>query len=216
MEQQKKKLTEAEREAIALKYKRRIIELGIPIFGVPPAEELEEFGNVVQFHDPHAAERAEAVARSKEKSKEFEQRILDSTIQLLAAAPRPDEGRPNHRKPGDLRRTAERLRTCEVDLPDPSLDREAEADAFDRYANFELAQIALGKQIGAVRNEVGAKLLPVLMTLMAFAQDVLHVLKEWAREDPEGPAAGYFRDFNRAWRQGTAKPRGRVRRHGRA
>lgn len=90
MEQQKKKLTEAEREAIALKYKRRIIELGIPIFGVPPEEELEEFGgNVVPFHDPHAEERAEAVERSREKSKEFQLRAWECAARQMRTATPP-------------------------------------------------------------------------------------------------------------------------------
>ena len=211
MEQQKT-LTEAEREAIALKHKRRILELGIPIFGMPPEDELEEFGGSVAFlPDPNAEARAGGAERGLAKSEEFRQRILDASTRLLQAAPRPDEGRPHHRKPGDLHRTARRLRGREVDLPDPALDREAEAAAFDRYANFEKAKIALGKEMNAVRNEVAAGLFPLLMTLLRFARDVLHVLKEWAKEDPEGPATAYFRDFNRTWRQSSARSRGKRR-----
>ena len=209
--QQKKQLTPEEREAIALKYKRRILELGIPIFGMPPESELEEYGaNVVPFSDPNAETRAAAAERSRAKSQEFLRRIIDATIELSEAAPPPDQGRPHHRKPGDLHRTAERLLAGEVDLPE-GFDRVEEAASFDQHAEFEKQKIAFGREMDAVANEAAAGLLPVLMTLLAFAQDVLHVLKAWAQEDPDGPGAGYYRDFNRAWRQSTGRSRGRPR-----
>jgi len=183
---QKMKLTEAEREAIAAKYQRRIIELGTPIFG-PPDGDL----NIVPFADP--------------KSQEFQRRIMDATLGLLEAAPPLDEETPPHRKPGDLNRTAERLRAGEVDLPDPSLDREEVAASFDKHAEFARKKVAFGAEMDAVANEALAGLLPVLLALKDFATELLQIVKEWAREDPDGPAAGYFRDMNRAWRQGAGR-----------
>jgi hypothetical protein len=92
MQQQPKKiLTQEERDAITAKYQRRIIELGIPIFG-PPAE--GELGpDVLPFPDPHAEERAAAAAQGRAKAQELQDRIVEATIQLLEAAPPPDESR---------------------------------------------------------------------------------------------------------------------------
>src|SRR5947209_7485234 len=139
---QQKKLTQAERDAITEKYQRRIIELGTPIFGPPDALTISE---------PNA------------KSQEFQRRIVDATIQLMEAAPPPDEETPPHRRPGDLNRTAARLRAGEVDLPDPTLDREQEAASFDRHADFARAEIAFGHEMDAVAAEALTGLLPVLM-----------------------------------------------------
>src|SRR5437763_1408959 len=120
---EKKKLTEEERAAIAAKYKRRIIELGTPLFG--SAERWFVLGpDVEAIPDPYAEARAVAAEQSRAKSEEFLQRITDATIHLMEAAPPVDEEPPQHRKPGDLSRTAERLRAGKVDLPDPALDRE--------------------------------------------------------------------------------------------
>ena len=189
---QKKKLTDAEREAITAKYERRIIELGTPIFGPP---------------DEGAEARAIATEQSRAKSQEFERRIIDATIQLLEAAPPLDEEPPPHRRPGELNRTAERLRAGEVDLPDPDLDREEVAASLDRHAEFERKKVAFGGEMDSVANEAIAGLLPVVLALKAFATELLHIVKEWAQEDPEGPAAGYYRDMNRAWRQGAGRSR---------
>ena len=205
---QKKKLTDAEREAIAAKYQRRIIELGTPIFG-PPEEEGECGPNVVPFPDPDAEARAIAAERSRAKSQEFERRIIDATIQLLEAAPPIDEEAPPHRKPGDLNRTAERLRAGEVDLPDPDLDREEVAASLDRHAEFARAKLSFGEEMDAVAYEAITGLLPVVLALKDFAIGVLHIAKQWAEEDPDGPAADYYRDLNRAWRQGAGRSRRR-------
>lgn len=188
MEPMKKQLTDAERDAITAKYERRVIELGESIFGP-----MEEVG-----HRP-----------PNEKSVEFERRIIDATIQLLEAAPPDYAGTAPHRKPGDLNRTAERLRAGEVDLPDPTLDREETAALFDRHAQFARSEIAFGQEMDAVANEAAAGLLPILMTLKEFVIDLTHLMKEWAQEDPDGPGAGYYRDFNRALKKGE----GRTRRH---
>jgi hypothetical protein len=192
---QKKRLTDAEREAITAKYQRRIIELGTPLFG-PPDE------------GPEA--RTIATEQSRAKSQEFEQRIIDAAIQLLEAAPPLDEEPPPHRRPGELNRTAERLRAGEVDLPDPDLDREEVAASLDRHAEFERKKVAFGGEMDAVTNEALDGLLPVILALKDYATELLHIVKEWAQEDPEGPAAGYFRDLNRAWRQGAGRSRGRA------
>lgn len=111
-----------------------------------------------------------------------------------------------HRKPGDLNRTAERLRAGEVDLPD-GFDREEEAALFDRHADFAREEIAFGHEMDAVAIESLTGLLPVLLALKDFGRELLHVLKEWAQEDPDGPGAGYYRDFNRAVRQGAGRAR---------
>lgn len=206
MEQQKK-LTDAEREAIAAKYQRRIIELGTPIFG--PPEEAELGPNVLPFPDPDAEARAIAAERSRAKAKEFQLRIIDATIELLEAAPPLDEEPPPHRRPSELNRTAERLRAGEVDLPDPDLDRFEVADSLDRHAEFERTKVAFGSEMDAVAYEALTGLLPVLLALKDFAAEVMKVVKEWAREDPDGPAAGYYRDLNRAWRQGAGRSRGK-------
>jgi hypothetical protein len=192
--EQKRKLTDAEREAIAAKYQRRIIELGTPIFG-PLMEDGEGAPNIVPFADP--------------KSQELERRIIDATIRLLETAPPADEETPPHRKPGDLNRTAERLRAGEVDLPDPDLDREEVAASFDRHADFARAKIAFGQEMDAVTEEALAGLLPILLALKDFAADLLNVVKQWAREDPDGPAVEYYREMNRAWRQGAGRSRGK-------
>ena len=205
---QQKKLTDAEREAIAAKYQRRIIELGTPIFGPPDEDEVLGL-DVLPFPDPNAEARAMAVERGRAKTLEFERRIIDATIQLFEAAPPRDEEAPPHRKPGHLNRTAERIRAGEVDLPDPDLDREEVAASFDRHAEFEREQLAFGKEMDAVTNEALDGLIPVLLALKDFMAGVLNIVKQWAQEDPDGPAAGYYRELNRAWRQGV----GRSRRH---
>lgn len=189
---QKKQLTAEEREAITAKYQRRILELGTPIFG-PPEE--SEATNVVSFPNP--------------KPQELQRRIIDATIELLEAAPPEDEETPHHRKPGDLHRTAERLREGDVDLPDPTLDREAVADSFDQHAEFERQKIAFGHEMDAVAVEALEGLLPILETLKNFAIDVLHEMKRWAEEDPDGPGAEYYRAMDRAWRQGAGRSRRR-------
>lgn len=205
---QQKKLTDAEREAITAKYQRLIIELGTPIFGPPDEGELGP--DVLPFPDPNAEARAMAVERGRAKAEEFERRIIDATIRLFEAAPPPDEEAPPHRKPGHLNRTAERLRAGEVDLPDPDLDREEVAASLDRYAAFEREELAFGQEMNAVTNEALDGLIPILLALKDFAVGALMIVKQWAQEDPEGPAAGYYREMNRAWRQGF----GRSRRHG--
>jgi hypothetical protein len=187
---QKKILTTAQREAITAKYQRRIIELGIPLFGPPDDEELPA---------PNA------------KSQELQQRILDATIQLLETeAPPADEEAPRHRKPGDLVRTAERLRAEEVDLPDPSLDREEIAASLEKHAHFERAQVAFGNEMDAVTIEALEGLFPILVALREFVVDVFHVVKEWAEEDPDGPAGEYYQEMKRAWRKGAGRSRGKA------
>jgi len=47
------------------------------------------------------------------------------------------------------------------------------------------------------------------MALQDFFTKLLKLVKEWAQEDPDGPATGYYRDMNRAWRKGTGRSRGR-------
>jgi hypothetical protein len=187
---EQKKLTEAEREAIAAKYQRRIIELGTPIFGPP-----EEDGAIlVSSPDP--------------KAQELQLRIIDATIQLLEAAPPQDEETPHHRKPGDLHRTADRLREGEVDLPD-GFDREEAAAAFDRHAQFEEEKIAFGHEMDAVALEALAGLLPILERVNTFVFDVFHEMKRWAEEDPDGPGVGYYQEMARAWRKGAGRSRGK-------
>ena len=204
--QQKRILTQMERDAITAKYQRRIIELGIPIFG-PPEE--GEFGpNVVPFPDPHAEERAIAAEKGRAKAQEFQDRIVDATIQLLETAPPPDELRPAHRKPGDLERTAARLRSGEVDLPE-GFDREQEAATFDRQAAFARQQIAFGQEMDAVALEALTGLLPILEAVKEFALNVFHEVKRWAEEDPDGPGAEMYRELNKAWRKGAGRSRGR-------
>ena len=194
---QKKKLTQAERDAITEKYRLRIIELGTPIFGPPDGpEELDP--NVLPFPNPNSA-----------KAQELVRRIIDATIELLEAVPPLDEETPHHRKPGDLNRTAERLREGEVDLPDPHLDREEVAVSFDRHADFARAKIAFGNAMDAVTLEALAGLLPILERVRDFAFDVLHEVKRWAEEDPEGPGAQYYREMNHARKQGAGRSRGR-------
>jgi hypothetical protein len=207
---QKKNLTTAEREAITAKYQRRIIELGIGLFG-PPDEGEETFGaNVVPFPDPNAEAHAAAAERSQAKAHEFQCRIIDATIQLLETeAPPLDEEAPPHRKPGDLIRTADRLRTHDVDLPDPTLDREEVAASLDTHAKFEKAKVAFGAKMDAVALEAITGLLPILEAVKIFVLDVFHVIKEWAQEDPDGPGAELYRDMNRAWRKGAGRSRGR-------
>ena len=204
--QQKKILTQAERDAITAKYQRRIIELGIPIFGPPDEGELGP--NVLPFPDPHADERTAAAEEGRAKAQELQDRIVDATIQLLEAAPPPDELRPAHRKPGDLDRTAARLRAGEVDLPE-GFDREEVAASFDAHANFARKEIAYGQEMEAVALEALTGLLPVLEALKNFALDVFHEVKRWAEEDPDGPGADLYRDLNRAWRKGAGRSRGR-------
>ncbi len=193
--QQKKILTQAERDAIAAKYQRRILDLGTAVFGPLEESEASEASNVVPFPDP--------------KAQEFQLRIIDATIQLLEAAPPEDEETPHHRKPGDLHRTAERLREGEVDLPDPTLDREAIADSFDQHAQFEKQKIAFGHEMDAVALEALEGLLPILETVKNFALDVFHEVKRWAEEDPDGPAAEYYQQMNRARREGAGRSRSR-------
>lgn len=205
---QMKKLTEAEREAITAKYQRRIIELGIPIFGMPDEAELAELNVVGPFDDPNAEERAIRAERGRAKSAEFQRRIVNATIEMLEALPPEYDGPPKHRKPGDLNRTAERLRNNEVDLAD-GFDREEEAALLDQHAEFERAKIEFGHNMDAVALEALNGLLPILEAVKKFATDVFHLIKEWAREDPEGPAAGYYAELNRAWRQGAGRSRGR-------
>ena len=204
--QQKKILTQAERDAITAKYQRRIIELGIPIFGPPDEGELPP--NVLPFPDPNAEERAIAAEAGRAKAQELERRIIDATIQLLEATPPDEEARPAHRKPGDLNRTAERLRGHEVDLPE-GFDREEEAAKFDRYADFARVEIAYGEQVDAVALEALNGLLPILEAVKKFALDVFHEVKRWAEEDPDGPGAELFRELNRAWRKGAGRSRSR-------
>ena len=190
---QKKQLTLQEREAIAAKYQRRIIELGTPIFG--PPEDGAFSSNVVPFPNP--------------KADELLSRILEASKQLLEAAPPLDEEPPAHRKPGDLVRTAERLRAGEVDLPDPTLDREEVADSLESHAEFERAKLAFGEEMDAITLEALAGLEPILHAVVNFALDVFHEVKRWAEEDPEGPGADLYRDLNRARRQGAGRSRGR-------
>jgi hypothetical protein len=129
---------------------------------------------------------------------------------LLETEPPPaGEETPAHRKPGDLNRTAERLRNDEVDLPDPSLDREQVAASFDAHATFERATIDFGKKMDAVALEALNGLLPMLEAIRAFALNVFHEVKRWAEEDPEGPGAELFDQMNRAWRKGAGRSRGR-------
>jgi len=190
--QQKKVLTQAERDAITAKYQRRIIELGIPIFG-PPGED-DPGTNVLPPPAPHA--------------QELQQRIVDATIQLLETTPPPDEARPAHRKPGDLERTAARLRAGEVDLPE-GFDREQEAASFEGQAKFARAQIAFGQEMDAVALEALTGLLPILEAVKDFAMNVFHEVKRWAEEDPDGPGAEVYRELNKAWRKGAGRSRGR-------
>jgi hypothetical protein len=194
---EKRKLTDAEREAIAAKYQRRILELGTAVFGPPEVAEGEPASNVLPFPDPNA-----------EKAQELERRIIDATIQLLEAAPPEDEVTPPNRKPGDLHRTAERLRAEEVDLPDPDLDREKAAASFDQHAAFEKQKIAFGREMDAVTLEALEGLVPILEAVKKLALDLFHEVKRWAEEDPEGPAAEYYRELYRAWRQGAGRSRG--------
>lgn len=184
---QKKILTEAERDAITAKYQRRILELGTAVFG-PPDEVIEE-------REPNA------------KAQELQRRIMDASIQFLEAAPADYVGTAPHRKPGDLNRTAERLRGEEVDLPD-GFDREEEAALLEEHAEFARAEIDFGHEMDAVALEALTGLLPILETVRKFVIDILHVVKEWAQEDPEGPGAEYYRELNRAWRQGAGRSRG--------
>ena len=170
---QKKKLTDAEREAIAAKYQRRILELGTAVFGPP-----DEVGT-----NPKDA-----------KAQELERRIIDASIQLFEAAPPDVQETAPHRKPGDLNRTAERQRTGDDYLP----------DGFDR------AKITFGHEMDAVTLEALAGLLPILEVVKNLALDIFHEVKRWAEEDPEGPAAGYYREMNRAWRQGAGRSRTRT------
>ena len=203
----KKILTQAERDAITAKYQRRLIELGIPLFGLPEEGELApELG---AFSDPDADARAIGRERGRAKAEEFQRRILDATIQLLET-PRPpaDEETPPHRKPGELNRTAERIRLSEVDLPDPALDREQVAASFDAHAELERAKIAFGQQMDAVTLEAIAGLLPILEAVKSFALDVFHEVKRWAEEDPDGPGAEMYEQLNRAWRKGAGRSRG--------
>lgn len=184
---QKKPLTPEEREAIAAKYQRRILELGTAVFGP-----LEEVGQ-----------------RPKDaKSLEFERRIIDASIQLLEAVPPDYDGTAPHRKPGDLDRTAERLRTNEVDLPE-GFDREKEAARFGQHANLERQKIASGHEFDAVALEALEGLIPILEVVKNFALDVFHEMKRWAEEDPDGPGAGYYEEMKRAWRQGAGRSRQR-------
>ncbi|HEX7138189.1 MAG TPA: hypothetical protein VF219_10095 [Vicinamibacterales bacterium] len=204
--QQKKVLTQAERDAITAKYQRRILELGIPIFGPPDEGELGP--NVLPFPDPHAEERAVAAEEGREKAEELQRRIIDAAIQFLETAPPPDELRPAHRKPGDLDRTAARLSAGEVDLPE-GFDREKEAASFAGQADFARAGIAFGHEMEAVTLEALTGLLPILEAVRAFALNVFHEVKRWAEEDPDGPGADLYRELNRAWRQGAGRSRGR-------
>ncbi|HEX3584335.1 MAG TPA: hypothetical protein VH087_21420 [Thermoanaerobaculia bacterium] len=185
---QKKQLTPEQREAIAAKYQRRIIELGTPIFGPP-----EEAG----LHPPNA------------KSQELQRRIIDASIQLLEAVPPDYEGTAPHRKPGDLNRTAERLLAEEVDLP-AGFDRKEEAALFDQHAELERQKIAFGQQMDGVTLEAIEGLIPILEIVKNFASDVFHEMKRWAEEDPEGPGAALYDEMNRAWRQGAGRSRKRT------
>jgi len=207
MQQQPKKiLTQAERDAITAKYQRRIIELGIPIFG-PPAE--GELGSdVLPVPDPHAEERAAAAAQGRAKAQELQDRIVDATIQLLEAAPPPDELRPAHRKPGDLDRTAARLRADEVDVPE-GFDREEVAASFDAHAGFARAEIAYGHAMDAVALEALTGLLTIVEAVRDFVIEVFHEVKRWAEEDPDGPGADLYRELNKAWRKGAGRTRGK-------
>jgi len=204
--QQKKVLTQQERDAITAKYQRRIIELGIPVFGPPDEGDLGP--NVVPFPDPNAEERAIAVEAGRAKAQEFQDRIVDATIQLLETAPPPDELRPAHRKPGDLERTAARLRAHEVDLPE-GFDPEQEAATFEGQAKFSRAQIAFGQEMDAVALEALTGLLPILEAVRDFALNVFHEVKRWAEEDPDGPGADLYRELNKARRKGAGRSRGR-------
>ncbi|HEV8432884.1 MAG TPA: hypothetical protein VGR95_05680 [Thermoanaerobaculia bacterium] len=204
--QQKKVLTQQERDAITAKYQRRIIELGIPVFGPPDEGDLGP--NVVPFPDPNAEERATAAEAGRAKAQEFQDRIVDATIQLLETAPPPDELRPAHRKPGDLDRTAARLRAHEVDLPE-GFDPEQEAATFEGQAKFSRAQIAFGQEMDAVALEALTGLLPILEAVRDFALNVFHEVKRWAEEDPDGPGADLYRELNKARRKGAGRSRGR-------
>lgn len=204
---QKKVLTQAERDAITAKYQRRIIELGIPIFG-PPDPAWAASVNIAPFPDPNAEERAAAAEAGRAKAAELQRRIIDATIQLLETMPPPDELRPAHRKPGDLDRTAARVRAGEVDVPE-GFDREEVAASFDAHADFARAQIAFGQEMDAVTVEALAGLLPMLEAVKNFALDVFHEVKRWEEEDPDGPAADLYHDMNRAWRKGAGRSRGR-------
>jgi len=204
--QQKKSLTQAERDAIAAKYQRRIIELGIPIFGPLDAAELPP--GILPLPDPNAEERAAAAKAGRAKALELQQRIIDATIQLLEAAPPPDVLRPAHRKPGDLDRTAARLRAGEVDLPE-GFDREEEAATFEGQAKFARAEIAFGRQMDAVALEALTGLLPILEAVKDFATNVFHEVKRWVEEDPDGAGAEMYRELNKAWRKGAGRSRGR-------
>ena len=186
MHQMKKQLTDAERAAITAKYERRVTELAEAYFGP-----MDEIG----LRPPDA------------KSVEFDRRIIDATIQLLETVPPDYAGTTPHRKPGDLKRTAERLRKEEVDLPDPALDREEEAARFDQHAEFERSKIDFGHEMDAVGIEALEGLLPILLKLKEFAIDLTHLMKEWAQEDPDGPGAVYYRDFNRALKKGAGRQR---------
>jgi hypothetical protein len=204
--QQKKVLTQQERDAITAKYQRRIIELGIPVFGPPDEGDLGP--NVVPFPDPNAEERAIAAEAGRAKAQEFQDRIVDATIQLLETAPPPDELRPAHRKPGDLERTAARLRAHEIDLPE-GFDPEQEAATFEGQAKFSRAQIAFGQEMDAVALEALTGLLPILEAVRDFALNVFHEVKRWAEEDPDGPGADLYRELNKARRKGAGRSRGR-------
>jgi hypothetical protein len=206
---QKRQLTQTEREAITAKYQRRIIELGTPIFGPPDEQDEESGANVMPFPDPNAEGLAMAAERGRAKAEEFQRRILDATIQMLETAPPLDEEPPPHRKPGDLVRTANRLMAGEVDLPDPDLDRGEVAASLEAHAEFERAKLAFGEEMDAVTLEALSGLLPILEVVKSFALDVFHEVKRWAEEDPDGPAAEYCRELNRAWRQGAGRSRGR-------
>jgi hypothetical protein len=209
MQQKPRKiLTQAERDAITAKYHRRIIERGIALFGMPPEDELDP--SLGPFTDPYAEERAIAKEQGRAKSEESRRRIYEATLELLAATPPPaDEETPAHRKPGDLNRTAERIRSGEVDLPDPALDREQVAASFDAHAEFERSKIAFGQKMDAVAHEAITGLLPIMEGLKDFAFDVFHEFKRWAAEDPDGPGAEMYEKLNRALRQGTGRSRAR-------
>lgn len=193
MEEQKKKLTDEERQAIQEKYERRIHDLGRHYFG---PEWFPEPGQEASIPDPSA--HAQALRR----------RILDASIQLLEAAPPPDRGEPPHRKPGDLERTAERLRNHEVDLPE-GYDREEEAAAFEQYAEFARTKIDFGHTMDSVAIDALLGLVPILETFKKFGIDLTHIFKEWALEDPDGPAPAHYEEFNRALKKGAGRPRRR-------
>lgn len=80
---------------------------------------------------------------------------------------------------------------------------------FDQHAKFERQKIASGHEFDAVALEALEGLLPILETVKNFAFDVLHEMKRWAEEDPDGPGVGYYQQMNRAWREGAGRSRRR-------